>query len=206
MDFDKDLVTKSLDEAYLWLGRAISDFSEVENALGRVYQSCFEFDSRPVAMHAYLGIRDTAARQSMVSRAVFYTLSFIGNPKDLVQSWRDARDAVKKLSELRNKLAHGSVICGGPEPEGDTYAAYVLPYAHTEPYADAAHRYLKGNGASPKGVWAAKNEEIYVSDLEQFTLDCDEVNSVLKAFARDLEAGLEKARSDRFSPPTQPAP
>lgn len=200
-----DRVQKELDELHLDLGRAVSAFSRVEKAIGDAYRACYSLYDQAVAMHSFLAVRDTSVRQAMASRAVFYSLNFLGNPDDLVARWRLLSTELRRLSELRNKLAHGEASYSKTVPYDRDFQRHIQPYAYMEPYADAANKYLKGNGASLKGIWAAENKAISIQELQIFLVDCHNLSTDLLDFSHDLTEALEQARSRLSEDSTPPA-
>lgn len=190
-DSEEQKAVEDLDEMHLWLGRAISDFSRIEEAMAKVYSACFTIENRALSTNCYLAINDSATRQKLTSRAVYLFLHSLLEDHPAYDEWKELRKAVAILSETRNDIAHGAVSVGKALGSSDPYEASILPYAHQEPHAALAKARLtiaggKG-GKAPSGVFSNSKARLKIKDVQKFTDECETLREKLRDFGRQLE-------------------
>jgi hypothetical protein len=191
---EKKKALEDLADVQLWLGRAISDFSRVEKAMGEVYKSCYTIDNWALAMNCYLAISDAGLRQKLTSRAVYVTIYANDGDDDLAAEWSKLSGDLRRLSERRNELAHGEVKATKELGTSGGYEVYALPFAHEEPYTSVSRKHLtkaaKNGGLAPSGVFAVPKRRWSLVEIQEFTVDCQSSRARLRDFGHKIEALL----------------
>lgn len=185
---EKEEAIKAMDELYLWLGRAISDCTKVEKAVGDVYRSCFPLMTEPLAMHSFYAIRGSSQRLTMTSRAVSCFLFEKDQPKEMLSNWDSLLKRVSAISELRNRLAHGQVTAVKRLGVDTEYKISIVPYSYTEPYRSSAAEHLRPISRAAKGTFVNPPETVSFREVAELTAECHTVEEALRDFGHELRS------------------
>jgi hypothetical protein len=186
---DKELerLASEMDKVYLALGRAISDWGKVEQALCRVFTSCFPIEHSAPAGHAFHEPRSFMTQHNMTSRAVHIAVLATKTPDVLAERWSALSKELTKANSDRNKLAHGSVVCEKESGEKD----YVTRFASFR----SSHSYDKGVKRSPtpdkaKKLWTINPKVFTADELGMVSAVFYDISERLNDFANDFANDL----------------
>jgi len=130
-DNSKNKVDTAFDEVCAALGRAISCWSEVESELSRIYAVTIRSPNLGVAVEAFYAVIGFDSKLKMTDVAVRGTC---GNHPDVMTTWANLVNRIKRQSKTRNKLAHGAVKgLGKPmtefnENDDSLQGCWFIPY------------------------------------------------------------------------------
>lgn len=133
----KEAYEAEADKIHLELGRAITEWSIVEQWLCDAYKllTCMS-GSMPLGLSSsFYAVKNFRDKLAMVDALVQNS----GMPKPIkeqqVGDWKPIRILLEGLSGKRNRLAHGSIICPKPSLSGRPHALPVwVPYFDAESY------------------------------------------------------------------------
>jgi len=93
------------DQYFLWVGRALSHWSLVEQALSRIYAACL--GDQEAAHSAYWSVLSMDARLNMTDAAFRTRFRKKG---DLLKKWNPIKEKIGRKNRKRNDIAHGAVV------------------------------------------------------------------------------------------------
>jgi hypothetical protein len=181
-DASEDNLSIAVDLVHLMLGRAISDWGQVEKELSGVFVNCFPIMHSAPAGHAFFEPRSFQTQLNMTSRAVVIACQKSPKSKDITERWRKIFKTTEKLSLDRNKLAHGSVICD--QRFGDNYFFVRFEaFASASIYNSVAAQKLEKKDAKH---WQTIPKIFTGLELNNLAADFNSASELLREFSRDL--------------------
>lgn len=183
-DASSELLREATDVVYLMLGRAISDWGEVERSLGRVFTKCFPLEHSAPAGHAFYVLRSTQTQIEMVARAVLVAAAAANEPNPLITKWTNLRNRMLAHTKKRNKLAHGIVVCERTSGEDFFFIGFEAFRNANRYNRVAAQIASKGKEFRPVKFTAL--------DLHNIAADFETLSQDLKAFGRDLSTAIRR--------------
>jgi hypothetical protein len=160
---------------YIALGRALSGWAIVENALGQCYAHCVGrgfVASQKSAVLAYWSVYSFNERLNMADAVITPT---VATSPDLASKWDSPRDSLGKKNRQRNKLAHGSMMLVMPTKELEKPDAFLVPYAFSQLEKHDPTEWLKSNDFRPK-------QRLYVHDIDTMRAGFVDVRDELREF------------------------
>jgi hypothetical protein len=182
-DASEDNLSIAVDLVHLMLGRAISDWGQVEKELSSVFVNCFPIMHSAPAGHAFFEPRSFQTQLNMTSRAVVIACQKSPISKEMTERWREIFKTTEKLSFDRNKLAHGSVICD-QRFEDNYFFVRFEAFASASIYNSAAVQNLEKKDA--KKHWQTIPNIFTGLELNNLAADFNSASELLREFSRDL--------------------
>jgi len=129
------------DAVYVAIGRALTTWAGVEDALGQVYCAAVNPRNFDPAERSYWAVVSFEGRLKMVGRAIAEREDPFSK---LNKAWTPIRDDLLKQNKARNKLAHGSVVNGARWKGLLSEKQWVLaPYYHARKRPEQMERIRK---------------------------------------------------------------
>jgi hypothetical protein len=178
-----DDISIAMDIVYLMLGRAISDWGEVEKALSGVFVNCFPLLHSAPAGHAFFEPRSFQTQLNMTSRAVVIACQKSPNSEELTELWWEIFKTTETLSYDRNKLAHGSVLCEQGF-ENNYFFVRFEAFASARTYNNSAAQHLEKKDA--KKHWQTNPKTFTGLELHHLAADFYSASELLRKFSHDL--------------------
>jgi hypothetical protein len=116
-------VSGTADDYYIAIGKALSEFSNLEHSLCRVFCASMGRGLANIpAYHAFWAIASFEGKQKMTSVAAHHATY---RHTTLSAEWDKLAGQVKKKGKIRNKIAHGTLVgLHGTEPP----TSFLIPY------------------------------------------------------------------------------
>ena len=119
----------TVDDFYNAVGRALSEWSRIEQEIGLIFSICVGSPGQEPALKAFWSLHSFEQRLQLTA-AAFKALFHLPIDDDLLAQWRQVAKEWRDANDRRNDLAHGTVI---RYEEGEIMGVYFCTHLYADP-------------------------------------------------------------------------